>query len=87
MWSHHRSHHHRSHRDRLFPWNEPVTIAILPDHPTPCSIRTHTANPVPFLIYRPGQQPDDVQLYDEFEAQKGAYGLRQSDEFMKLLLY
>jgi len=68
-------------------WNEPVTIAILPDHPTPCSIRTHTANPVPFLIYRPGQQPDDVQLYDEFEAQKGAYGLRQSDEFMKLLLY
>ncbi len=68
-------------------WNEPVTIAILPDHPTPCSIRTHTANPVPFLIYRPGQQPDDVQLYDEFEAQKGVYGLRQSDEFMKLLLY
>jgi 2,3-bisphosphoglycerate-independent phosphoglycerate mutase len=67
-------------------WNEPVTIAILPDHPTPCNIRTHTANPVPFLIYRPGQQPDDVQLYDEFEAQKGAYGLRQSDEFMKLLL-
>jgi 2,3-bisphosphoglycerate-independent phosphoglycerate mutase len=67
-------------------WNEPVTIAILPDHPTPCGIRTHTANPVPFLIYRPGQQPDDVQLYDEFEAQKGAYGLRQSDEFMRLLL-
>jgi 2,3-bisphosphoglycerate-independent phosphoglycerate mutase len=67
-------------------WNEPVTIAILPDHPTPCSIRTHTANPVPFLIYRPGQQPDGLSRYDEYEAQKGSFGSLRSEEFMKLLL-
>jgi 2,3-bisphosphoglycerate-independent phosphoglycerate mutase len=67
-------------------WNEPVTIAILPDHPTPCSIRTHTANPVPFLIYRPGQQPDGLSCYDEYEAQKGSFGSLRSEEFMKLLL-
>ncbi|MBP1640771.1 MAG: phosphoglycerate mutase [Bacteroidetes bacterium] len=67
-------------------WNEPVTIAILPDHPTPCGIRTHTAAPVPFIIYRPGQQPDGVQKYDEFEALKGLYGSCQSHEFIQLLL-
>jgi len=27
--------------------DEPLTIALLPDHPTPCRIRTHTAAPVP----------------------------------------
>ena len=32
-------------------WDEPVAIAVLPDHPTPCELRTHTAEPVPFLIY------------------------------------
>ncbi len=67
-------------------WDEPVTIAILPDHPTPCSIRTHTSDPVPFVICRPEQQPDSVLIYDEFEAQKGSYGMLQSQEFMKILL-
>ena len=42
-------------------WEEPVAIAVLPDHPTPCELRTHTAEPVPFLIYYPGITPDSVQ--------------------------
>jgi 2,3-bisphosphoglycerate-independent phosphoglycerate mutase len=67
-------------------WDEPVTIAILPDHPTPCSIRTHTSDPVPFVIYCPAQKSDSVLIYDEFEAQKGSYGMLQSQEFMKILL-
>ncbi|GAT64095.1 cofactor-independent phosphoglycerate mutase [Paludibacter jiangxiensis] len=67
-------------------WNEPVTIAVLPDHPTPCSIRTHTAAPVPFVIYRPHQEPDAVLIYDEYEAQKGSYGILQSQQFMQILL-
>ncbi|MDP4185699.1 MAG: cofactor-independent phosphoglycerate mutase, partial [Bacteroidota bacterium] len=67
-------------------WDELVTIAVLPDHPTPCSIRTHTAAPVPFVIYRPEQQPDAVLIYDEFEAQKGSYGMLQSQQFMQMLL-
>ncbi len=29
----------------------PFSLLILPDHPTPLSIRTHTSNPVPFLAY------------------------------------
>jgi len=66
-------------------WDEPVTIAILPDHPTPCAIKTHTNKPIPFLIYRSNGDADDVQIYDEFESPKGAYGLIRGKEFMETL--
>lgn len=67
-------------------WNEPVAIAILPDHPTPCAIRTHTDTPVPFLIYKPGQMPDEVTSFDEFTVRRGKYGLLEKDEFIKQLI-
>jgi 2,3-bisphosphoglycerate-independent phosphoglycerate mutase len=64
-------------------WNEPVAIALLPDHPTPCRIRTHTCDPVPFIICKPGQAPDGVAAYDEFAAKKGSYGLLRGDGFIE----
>ena len=64
-------------------WDEPVAIAVLPDHPTPCAHRTHTAEPVPFVIYYPGIEPDSVQTFDEVSCQQGAYGLLEKDEFIK----
>jgi len=67
-------------------WDEPVTIAILPDHPTPCVYKTHTNSPVPFIIYRPGEPADDVEVYDEFAAEKGSYGLLKGMEFMQELV-
>lgn len=67
-------------------WDEPVAIAVLPDHPTPCELRTHTAEPVPFLIWYPGIEPDSVQTYDEEAAKKGAYGLLKEDEFINELM-
>ncbi len=66
-------------------WAEPVTIAILPDHPTPCHLRTHTNKPVPFLIYRSNGEADKVQLYDEFESAKGDFGILVGHEFMDTL--
>ena len=63
--------------------DEPVAIALLPDHPTPCRVRTHTAAPVPFVIYKPGVEPDGVDRYDEFSTACGAYGSLAGDEFMK----
>lgn len=71
--------------EELQKWNEPVAIAVLPDHPTPCSIRTHTSKPVPFLIYKPGQTPDSVTRYDEFSVLNGKYGVLEKDEFIKEL--
>lgn len=66
-------------------WGEPITIAILPDHPTPCHLRTHTNKPVPFLIYRSNEEADNVQVYDEFESAKGNYGMLVGHEFMETL--
>ena len=63
-------------------WKEPVTIAILPDHPTPCAIRTHTKDPIPFIIWHRDIEPDSVQVYDEFAAREGGYGLLHSNQFM-----
>ena len=67
-------------------WDEPVSIAVLPDHPTPCEFRTHTAEPVPFLIWHPGIVPDEVQTFDEVAACSGSYGLMKGDEFIKVFL-
>ncbi|MEG1684944.1 MAG: phosphoglycerate mutase, partial [Bacteroides sp.] len=67
-------------------WDEPVAIAVLPDHPTPCELRTHTNDPIPFLIWYPGITPDKVQTYDEFACQEGIYGNLKEDEFIKELL-
>ena len=66
--------------------DEPVSIAILPDHPTPCAIRTHTYDPVPFTIYSPTKEPDSVEVYDEFSVKEGSFGLLKGDEFMKKFL-
>lgn len=69
--------------DAVSTWNEPVSIAILPDHPTPCALRTHTSKPIPFTIYRTDEPGDNVQVFDEFAARKGSYGDLSGDQFME----
>jgi 2,3-bisphosphoglycerate-independent phosphoglycerate mutase len=66
--------------------HEPVTLAVLPDHPTPWKLKTHTRDAVPFVIYRPGATPDEVDHYDEYSVRKGIYGTLKSQEFMQELL-
>ncbi|NOR76633.1 MAG: phosphoglycerate mutase, partial [Draconibacterium sp.] len=63
-----------------------VAIAILPDHPTPCALKTHTRKPVPFSIYKPGNSPDKVEVYDEFTVENGVYGILKGDEFIRIFL-
>lgn len=72
--------------DEISGWDEPVSMAILPDHPTPCALRTHTAKPVPFTIYRTGMPGDGVRRFDEQSAQAGSYGNLSGDEFMNLFI-
>ena len=69
--------------DAVSTWDEPVSIAILPDHPTPCALRTHTSKPIPFPIYRTNEPGDEVQAFDEFAARKGSYGDLSGDQFME----
>lgn len=63
-------------------WDEPVCIAVMPDHPTPVETRTHVKEPVPFIIYHKGIEPDKVTTYDEVSCASGAYGLLKLNEFM-----
>ena len=62
--------------------DQPVSIAVLPDHLTPVEQRIHVGQPVPFLIWHKGITPDSVQQYDEVSCVSGAYGLLKLDEFM-----
>ncbi|HPR30951.1 MAG TPA: cofactor-independent phosphoglycerate mutase [Prolixibacteraceae bacterium] len=64
----------------------PLAIAVLPDHPTPCALKTHTHDPVPFLIYKPGIQPDSVESYDEDAAKAGSLDLLSDDQFIRTFL-
>lgn len=62
-----------------------VTYVVLPDHPVPISLGKHTRTPVPFAICGPGIVPDGIQVFDEFEAPKGALGFLMGPELMDYL--
>ena len=62
---------------------EETRIMLLPDHPTPVKIRTHVAEPVPFLVY--GLKRDDVRRYDEFSCRKGKFGLIDGLRLMDIM--
>lgn len=48
---------------------ENLTVMIAPDHPTPLELKTHTADSVPFIIYRADkEQESGVKVYSEAEA-------------------
>ena len=66
--------------------NEPVCIAILPDHPTPVEMRIHVDEPIPFLIWHPGIEADAVEHYDEVSCVSGSYGMLKLNEFMNQLM-
>ncbi len=63
---------------------EPYSIALLPDHPTPIKVGTHTRDPVPFAISSPFLKPDGVQKFDEFAAKDGGFGLITNVSLMSL---
>lgn len=63
-------------------------ILVLPDHPTPLSLRTHTSEPVPFIIYQKNAEVvSGIDGYDEFQAKStGLYiddGYTLMDRFIK----
>lgn len=66
--------------------DDPVCMAILPDHPTPVEVRTHVKEPVPFIIWYDGITPDDVKTYDEVSCVSGSYGMLRLNEFMETFM-
>ncbi|NYT20770.1 MAG: cofactor-independent phosphoglycerate mutase [Methanomicrobiales archaeon] len=58
-------------------------IAVLPDHPTPVRLKTHTADPVPFAVHGKGQ--DETCSFSEREGENGAYGTISATGLLPLL--
>lgn len=71
--------------DEIPTYNE-YAIAILPDHPTPLKLKTHTSDPVPYAMCSTNNISDDVILYDEVSASKGSMGLDQGYKFVNKLI-
>ncbi len=70
--------------DRL---GEPYRIMVLPDHATPLSLRTHTADPVPFLIYDSQHEQNGVcRGFDEQSAEDAGFFLGEGYRLMDLFL-
>ncbi|MCB5711412.1 cofactor-independent phosphoglycerate mutase [Lactonifactor longoviformis] len=59
-------------KDRMDASGEDYRMMVLPDHPTPICVRTHTGNPVPYMLYDSTKLQDNAWNYNEKEA--GASG-------------
>ncbi|KZX15525.1 cofactor-independent phosphoglycerate mutase [Methanobrevibacter curvatus] len=61
-------------------------IAILPDHPTPIDVRTHTMDPVPLTIYSSNNDTDEVKTYNELSVKKGSIDLSEGYKLIDYLI-
>lgn len=67
---------------------ERVKVMVLPDHPTPLSVRTHTADPVPFVVYSSDGKEStySAEAFDEVSAEKSGLFVQQGHELMERFL-
>ncbi|PKM68460.1 MAG: cofactor-independent phosphoglycerate mutase [Firmicutes bacterium HGW-Firmicutes-2] len=65
---------------------EPYRILIMPDHPTPVEIRTHTTDPVPYVLYDSRKVLEDHLTYDEVMAEKNGVRFKEGHELMGYFL-
>lgn len=66
---------------------EDYCILLMPDHPTPLELRTHTSDPVPFVIYRSNAEVDSgAARYTEAEAEKTGVYVDQGCKLMQMLI-
>lgn len=56
---------------------EEFRMLIMPDHPTPIRCRTHTSNPVPYMLYDSTRTVESKGLYNEKDAAKTGYFVKE----------
>jgi 2,3-bisphosphoglycerate-independent phosphoglycerate mutase len=59
---------------------------IMPDHPTPVKSRTHSPEPVPFLLWGVGFNPNGAKSFSEIEAKGTGLFIEDGYNIMKRLL-
>ncbi|OGP79954.1 MAG: cofactor-independent phosphoglycerate mutase [Deltaproteobacteria bacterium RBG_16_49_23] len=67
---------------------EKVKVMVLPDHPTPLSVRTHTADPVPFVIYSSEEKRESgsIETFDEVSAKRSGIFIENGYELIERFL-
>ncbi|MFQ6122790.1 MAG: cofactor-independent phosphoglycerate mutase [Dehalococcoidales bacterium] len=71
---------------RLRSWGKDLRLLIMPDHPTPIPVRTHTSDPVPFLLWGPGFTPNRARRFTEAEAKNTGFFIEEGYKIMERLL-
>ena len=65
---------------------EDFRVAILPDHPTPISVGTHTRDNVPLVIYDSAREGDECESFDEEGVKKGSLEFREGHYLVQRLI-
>lgn len=63
-----------------------LRVLVMPDHPTPLSIRTHAAEPVPFMIWGSGVRITGARRFTEVEAQKTGMTVTEGHYLMSMVV-
>jgi 2,3-bisphosphoglycerate-independent phosphoglycerate mutase len=71
-------------RLRSFPGD--IRLLVMPDHPTPITVQTHTDEPVPFLIWGKGVTPNGAGRFTEVEAKRTGLSLEKGYKIMERLI-
>jgi 2,3-bisphosphoglycerate-independent phosphoglycerate mutase len=72
---------------RIRSWNrEELRVLVLPDHPTPIKIQTHTEEPVPFMLWGPGFDANGAEKFTEAGAKNTGLFIDAGHEIMNKLI-
>lgn len=72
---------------RLRSWRgDDLRLLIMPDHPTPIEVRTHTPDPVPFMLRGSGFKSSGAKRFTEIEAEKTGLFIEEGYKIMGRLL-
>jgi len=72
---------------RLRSWRgEDLRLLVMPDHPTPISVRTHTPDPVPFLLWGKGVKPNGAVRFTEAAARQTGVFIAEGYKIMGKLV-
>ena len=71
---------------RLRSWGKDLRLLIMPDHPTPIPVRTHTGDPVPFLLWGAGFNANGAKRFTEAEAKNTGFFIEEGYNIMGRLV-
>ncbi len=66
--------------------NDELRVLVMPDHPTPVSIKTHVAEPIPFLLWGQGFAANGARRFTEAEAKRTGLFIENGYNIMNTLV-